>query len=681
MFELEESLTAKTAMTNRSDIFLLLAIAGFGCLVGSIFIVTTNQSFFYQAFTPEAVMWACHHGFVYPIDKPQVLLDFLSGQLSDFSCQALNSVSQTQEPGLFARLQLYLTVSVAIAWRLLGVSYANLWPVYAVLHGAYAAGCFALLRAFFGRRVAAAAALALSISPVVIGMLFMLRDYSKAPFVIWAIVFLILAIRTAASWEAIAASGIAGCILGVGTGFRSDVLILLPVGFVFLGVGVKAAAHGWRTRVSAVAMFGVGCVVFAAPIVGVSFGGGSGMLAMQGATDPFVRFLGIGEAPYGLGWRYSDELTMSTIAADLSRNDPNWGEREGEPIRGVSQSLSRSTDYLFRWAPFFSADFVTHAIKSVLLIGGFEALITPQSLALDPAGSRPLWLAPPIPASLRLLLQLAGAAGLLVLLFRIFAKSPRQAGCIAFLFSFLLAYPAIQFSVRHFFHLEILSWLGMLSLIVVPTEWKAITGVKWRFSMWIIGIALTCSAGYCVLLALQDRVLAQQIAHLLALKREPVVTESERSEGDRVAWRLQIPSRYTDLVSGPIDSLSSRLPEVGIEWDVRAAADRLLITVGGPSCPAGEFAITFTYQKRPEVFQPLDHAFTVTADPTQKTMLVAPAFYRSTQYLSEISVPSSRRSCVLRIERIWGDSPLPSSFTAVLVSDWIRHRLHQTLWK
>jgi hypothetical protein len=666
-------------MANRLDILLFLAIAAFGSVIGITFIVATDQSFFYQAFAPEIVMWACHHGFVYPIDKPQELRDFLSGQLSHFSCQTLSSVSQTQEAGLFARTQFYLTLSVALIWRVLGVGYANLWPVYGVLHGAYAAGCFALLRTFFTRWIATAAALALSVSPIVIGMLFMLRDYSKAPFIIWALFLLFLAIRTANLRTAIVASGISGCILGIGAGFRLDVLVLLPAGLVFLGAGVKTASHVWHARALAVTAFGIGCIAFAAPIVGAAPGGASGMLAMQGATDPFVHFLGIRSAPYSLGWRYSDELTMSTIAADISRTDPNWEAGEGEPRRSISQSISRSTDYFSRWAPFFAADFATHAIKSAVLLSGFEALISPKHLALDPAGSRPIWLTPSISGSLRLIFQAVGLAGLLALLLRIFARSSRQAACMAGLFVFLLTYPAIQFSVRHFFHLEILSWLGILSLLVVPYEWKTITVVKRRFLMWVIGCTLTGTAAYCALLAVQNRVLAQQISHLLALDRELVTTSLER-EGDNVTWGLPIPSHYADLVTGPIDSLNSQLPEIGIEWDVRAAVDRLVITIGGPLCSAGEVPITFTYQKRREVFQPLDHTFTVMADPTLKTMLVAPAFYRPTQYLSEISVPSSRRGCLLQIERIQGDSLLPSSFTAVLTPDWIRRPLHQTLW-
>lgn len=568
------------------------------------------------------------------------------------------------------------------------MSYVSLWPVYALLHGAYAAGCFVLLRFFFARLIALPVALALALSPTTLGMLYDLHDYPKGPFIIWAIALLLLAIRTERARCALLASIIAGSVLGFGAGFRMDTLVLLPIGVVLLAVGLRPPVHSWRSCSFAVAAFVLSAGVLAAPVYRLGFGG-VGSLVMEGATDPFVRFLGVGPSPYSLGWAYSDELTLSTIAADLSRADPRWDAHESEPLQGVTQSITRSTRYFFAWAPFFAADFATHMIKSAVSIAGFEVLISPSVQALDPARwalTSPWYgavLPRTIPSGVAILLKVAGVVGLLGLLFRVFSRSPREGVCLALLLAFLLTYPAALFSIRNFFHLEVVSWLGLLSIIVLPLEWRRITHAKQQFAVWLIGVAALATAFYGGLLVFQDYALVRQISGLLALPRDAMTTDSPSDEDDGSVWRLPLPERYQSLVSGPTDSLNSALPEMGTEWEVRAAVERMLITVGGPTCPAGELAINFAYRKRPGVFQPLDHAFTIMAptDPSQRSLLIAPAFYRPTQYLSEISVPRDRKGCISRIERIRGESALPSVFTVTLASDWRDHSLRQTLWK
>ena len=110
--------------------------------------LSVHSVFFYQQYAPEMVMWACGHPFVYVLNKPPALLDFLFGRQNFFDCRALDTVQGMPAAGFFARMQFYLDGTVALLWRVLGVSYAALWPLVALLHGAYAAGCFALARLF-----------------------------------------------------------------------------------------------------------------------------------------------------------------------------------------------------------------------------------------------------------------------------------------------------------------------------------------------------------------------------------------------------------------------------------------------------------------------------------------------------------------------------------------------------
>jgi hypothetical protein len=675
------------AVTMRDALPVALTVM-FGATVGIYFIATTGQAFFYQNFMPEIVMSACGRGFVFPLERPHELVDFLRSRLTTFDCRVLASVVHTHAAGIPARLHLYLAFATAMAWRWLGVSYANLWPVYAVLHGAYAAGCFVLFRLYVARWVALLAALGLAISPITVAMLYSLRDYSKAPFMIWSIALLLMAIRAGSAQRAIILSAIAGSILGFGTGFRSDVMIMLPIGAVVLAAGLRPPAQTWRTCLGAVAVFIAGTLIISAPVSKVE-SSGSGMLAMQGVTDPFVQFLGAGPAPYRLGWTYSDELSLSTTAADLRRTDPDWDAHEGKPLCGVTQSFTRSTRYFLGWAPLFAADFATHMIKSALSIAGFEMFISRREQGLDPAGwaLRPVWynsvLPQTMPAGIAAVLIVAGAAGVLSLLFGVFARNRREAACLALMIAYLLAYPATQFSIRHFFHLEFVSWLGVLALVNLPFVWQQIAHAKRPFAGIVVGIAAVLTATYGGLSLVQSHMLMRQISGLLALPRQAVAAEARSDETGQSVWKLPVPERYQALVSGRSDSLTSALPEQSIEWAVRAAADRLLITVGGSACAGGDLAIKFAYQKRADVFQPLDHTFVVTApaDGSQRSLLIAPAFYRPSQYLSAISVPADRKDCISGIDRLEGVNPLPVVFSAALVPDWWDHFLRQTLWK
>lgn len=57
-----------------------------------------------------------------------------------------------------------------------------------LLGAGYSTGSYMLARLFLGRFLSAVAALALTLSPVVLGQILTLRDFSKGPFSLWDIV-------------------------------------------------------------------------------------------------------------------------------------------------------------------------------------------------------------------------------------------------------------------------------------------------------------------------------------------------------------------------------------------------------------------------------------------------------------------------------------------------------------
>ena len=73
----------------------------------------------------------------------------------------------------------------------------------------------------------------------------------------------------------------------------------------------------------------------------------------------------------------------------------------------------------------------------------------------------------------------------------------------------------------------------------------------------------------------------------------------------------------------------------GIEYDVRASGERMLMTLGGTSCPDEPVRIKLAYDKRPDVWQPLDSALTM----RKGSVAIFPAFYRASQHFAGAVLP------------------------------------------
>jgi len=672
---------------GRNDALIALVFAILGATAAVSVLTIAGYVFFYQPFTPELVYWACGKGFLDPTMTPQPVLDFLFGRTLNFDCTILQTNQSLGPAGLFARSQFYLSWSVAILWRLSSVDYRNLWPLVGALAGAYAAGCFMLLRLFFQRTMATVGSVVLSLSPVALSMIVSLRDYSKAPFFIWGMVFLFVAGRASSRRVTLAAAVSAGAVVGLGYGFRSDLMLLVPVGLLFLTLGLQ---HGtWRRRVWAPMSFIVVALIVAAPVLAPknAYGGGGGTLIMQGATEPFRIFLGLGTAPYNLGWRYSDELTLSSIAADERARDPGWDANEGPAVYSVSQAIRRSSRYVFGWLPWFAGDMATQMLKSSAWTVGFPALVAEGRQRFDPGGITRSALAPTRVISWlydslgRAWLPPLGILGLLIFILRTTVR-PREAICVSLMLAILLSYPAIQFSVRHLFHLEFIWVVSVLALLMLPFEWPVLVAMIPRFALWVGIVAATICATYAGLLAFQDYSLRREFQAMVGLPREVVPLLPNKSRDDsQVAFLVPLPSNHRSLVEGQPDSMTNRFPEVANQWDTRAAVERLVLTLGGSSCPSGETVISLEYTKRNDVWQPLDYKLPVDLSRSEKdtsqTIVIVPAFYRPTQYLASISVSASHATCIVGIERITGRTRLPATLSAVLGPGWQSRPLHR----
>jgi hypothetical protein len=259
------------------------------------------------------------------------------------------------------------------------------------------------------------------------------------------------------------------------------------------------------------------------------------------------------------------------------------------------------------------------------------------------------------------------------------AIRPREAFSLFVMLSALLTYPAVQFSVRHVFHLEFIWILAVLSLFRVCIEWSNLRRVLPRFLIAVTIAALVVISIRAGMTVYQDGSLRHQFEALLAEPREPITLAIRPAANDATAFSLPLPDRYRALVESDPDSMTPQLGERGLQWDVRASADRILLTFGGESCRPGVTTISFQYAKREGIWQPLDHSMSLSFDQDRAlfSIVMVPAFYRPTQYLSDIHIPADYSACLIKAERVIGQTKLPVVLEAILVPGWQDRPLHR----
>jgi len=667
----------------RRDAAIAVVFALLSATLSIAVLAQSGTLFFYQNFTPEVVYAACGLGFQHPGHIPDVLHGFLLNLETSFDCRLLDAAAPSSPAGIFARLQLYLSYSVALLWHPPILTYWDLWPLVGSFAAAYSAGCFVLFRLFLPRGFSAAGALLVTLSPVALTLVLSFRDYSKAPFFIWAFVFLICAIRSArwstSSYYAVAA----GIVAGLGVGFRADLIIIVPVGVLSL-----AAVTKWRDlgpRAIAIAAFSATSILFAWPVFSVSTGSSFGSVMMQGMSDPFQKFLGLGQTSYSLGGRYSDELVFSSIAATERLNLPNWDQNESEAVYGVSQAMKLSGQNVLTWMPLFVGDLATQGLKSLAWLTALPAQHA-GNRPTDPSFGTMTSSPAAIPGKLLYLLLghqwlvLAGLVGIAAFALRELTLRPRYFFGTAVLIGLVAASTATQFAVRHVFYLEFIWIISLASIALAIRDRHLMHALVRPFSLWTAGLLIICGMTYAGALFYQQGALKGALLSLLNGPRE-LIFVAEPKRGDNTATSLvidiKVPDEHAQIEVAKHDSMNDEIPLIGLQWDVRAEADRLLLSL--TDCPEPAYAVELGYSKSPKVWQPFDQTIPLEINGAEgSTQLLFPAFYSPTQHLAQLSISPSPFDCTVSLERLDGKSPLPMLLISELPPNWEQTQLYRS---
>lgn len=671
----------KWAKDNLVAIFFFVL----GGSIALIFYQKIGYTFFYQNFVPEAILWACGYDFTFPKKPIDAFIPFLKGQDYSFECGQIGNLETFKTAGLFASAQPYLTWSTAILWRWLGVSYQAISPLIFILWGAYASGLYLLFRQFTKKWVSVIGTLFICLSPVMVSMIGSLRDFSKAPFIIWTIVLLIASIRKKNQNASIILASCAGAVAGIGMGFRSDLYIFLPIGIVFLIIGTPTASAKSlleKILVKAKISFAFTAIFIgtASPILlkNVDLNGVGGYFVMQGMSEPFRLASKLLPAGYTTGWMYSDELTLSSIAADERKLDPKkWDKVETSKVPGlsVSQSFTLATKQMFNWADIFLGDFANQSLKSIMWIIAFPVfisnintqinlpfeIITPQSIILKIYS-----------VADSLAIVFLAIIGFILFVFKELQRSKNNGLALTFLILFLGAYPAIQFNIRHFFYLEFIWILCFVSLFSMPyyiSQHRDKLALYLRKTM-LIGTG--CFFLYFSIVTYQKWALNYEVDRLLGLPRQKISFGKEVLPSRDSILHIPIPHEFIELTVAQPDSMTPQLEFIGTEWDVRAGAARYLLRISGEDCHPKDIDIGLNYRNVINTWQPLSTSLKqhLNSNPKEFTFLFT-GFYRPTQHLENISIPSNLSNCNIVLEKILGESRLPLFFSAYINSNKI----------
>jgi len=458
---------------------------------------------FYQDRMGPAVMWAAGRGYVNPdVTRCQPLRDFLALKAPALDPATLPADLPTTPPTPWQLKHRYQYMAIALAWRTLGISWASLYPMFALFYGATVAAAFGIFRLGMGRILAAIGAALILMSPIHLAVLPVFRDYSKAPFLL--AIFLTLGLMLHAGtrrrfWLLCAACGMA---TGLGLGFRSDLFVAIPpflaTALLFArwkepcpaeedaapGAARKVVRH-IATEAVGIILYAICCLVPAWPSMAATTEESNGFhISLLGLTESFDDMLGVSPMPYTFCPFYNDEYIVAAVNArqqltgrghDLLRTQTQPFEREGAALflgyirhfpADILVRIYAATLRLLDEVPFCDLE----RIHNGFLERGNGAK-SPALLAVYAARYHVLSL---FQGTGRYLL----AAALLVLAARRFRLALFG---LAFVLYFC-GYTVLQFAPRHIFHMEFLSlWaLGFL----LHTAWRAAWGLPALRDAW-----------------------------------------------------------------------------------------------------------------------------------------------------------------------------------------------------
>jgi hypothetical protein len=704
------SLDIKIAMA----LFLLASVVGMG-FVSS----WSGIPIFYQRglFGP-AVMWACGRGFENPvISQVPALADFLGLRAAAFSCDALPTDVRVGGLNYLQHLELYLVWAAALLWKVLGTSWKALTPLYGVLFGCVVSFAYGLFRLGMRRSLAVVCALLLAFSVMHLTNLPHLRDYSKAPFTMGLTLIMGCIVQwPLRRWTLFGLSAAYGVLLGLGLGFRTDLLIcVLPFPIILFFFVPGPVLANLRIKTVTLILFLVCFLIIGWPIIS-SFGQSGSTLVAQavaGSFGPFDAALGVNNPLYDRGYMYHDVYREVVLQSYLYRELGVFEYSQG----GTPGFEQASNGYLLEIIKAFPADILIRAYASILKILELPFSFSARMRGID--GPYPVFIRVEETGITHPLIRLfcSWREGLMTLLFGMGAwvvaaalvlvsrRSLRKAIFLAFLLVYFAGYPALQFQTRHYFHLEFISlWaVGFVAEQAVQATSRVLRDEE-RRALWATlrqprrwwSASVRRSLGFAVVVLVlilgvlsvarwyQQEKLEELFTAYTHLEKEPLkfVIEPQQNQMNQLSLRIvDLPRQSSEV------SLLTQRPELAVTM----ATEYLVMQFDPRQCDQSAVNVTFEYGHDPSydpsfttsvVFDPLsqsDEDEYQVFSPIYEMHLRDGEMHDSHGRFVGLRMSQADEACVSGLYRVKDPYRSPLLLTLILPPAWEQASLYETL--
>ena len=651
---------------------LALSVFGFAAISGAKFYLSgaVNPGFNQRYFEP-AVMVACGYGFTSPKDVTAIpgLWQFLTLESPSFSCDAIPPAFERGQLLSFQMAHRYLIGSVGLTWRATEISWGGLAPLYGLLFGLSAVAVYGIFRFGMGSLYAGVLAVIFATSPLQLTALPHLRDYAKAPFILLLMFMLgLLVCHKLRPLHMVLLCFLAGAVLGLGLGFRMDLLILVPLVlatiFFFVPGGIRE--HLRSKGFSALGFLGAAALMGWPLLDVLARGGNTFHVILLGLMTPFDPALQVTPSEvYELGYRYDDGYVGQLVNDYASR------------ILGASKYETSTIGYdragflyYLEYLKTFPADVVTRFLSAVYVV-----------LQTTDLEFRPF---------LRLLAPWIGSLAVMSSVATVVFLSFKDLRIALFVFLctlYLCGYPSLQFQGRHSFYLQFmpLFFLGFISYFPIRAatgiirskraksnpissiENFAAAGTPARSFLLMAIVVLLCGGFYGGLIHLQERGLKTYIGQYesLAVRQKPFSVENIEDDVVRI-----VPADIED------PGLTPNFPMRTGYWSLE---------LGGPFCEADRISLRLKYEASPayldasrmislDVRNPVRYLFHTFSSHNDRRAGDSGKFDFKGLELSAEDLP-----CVKAFNSIPDLESLPFLLNLTLSPDWQERRLFQRI--
>lgn len=420
-----------------------------------------------------AALFAQGRGFVNPpLDELPGLREFLywQGDATAWSPESLPETFSSTELDTYQRYHRYLIYGMGFTWRLLGVSWDAAKYYVVFLYVASVLAAYALLRTGLNRPLAFAGTLAFALSPTVLDVVYNVRDFSKAPFILALLalmMYLVRAPRSRKHW--LIACVALGIVTGIGLGFRRDLLVCPPAVLAVLLFAPRPGGRALLERGAGILCFVLAGLVFSAPILESFRERGSLVYhdALMGTATEHDERIGLGLATYEKS-PLKHDLYIS-ITADLYAERVLGPNAESRPNPSL---VEQSRLYFWSVLKMFPADFIARAWQTVFRVA--EGVEYAEYQGIHPF---PLLHGPG--ALVEAFAYRWGAYTLLFALLLLACIDMRIAIISTALYAYFSGITSLQYEARHAFHMVAPTY----GLYLIPLQFGV---AAWRKRVWTV---------------------------------------------------------------------------------------------------------------------------------------------------------------------------------------------------